>query len=85
MDFPNGEHLRWRTPTVGTGDEVLIQMVESEAIDEPTQRLGRSKTHDRALASKTTVGRSKQTSPTNTNKSKKSKSATQKKKNGPKK
>jgi hypothetical protein len=42
LDSATDEHVRWRVPKIGIGDEVAIRLVEADAIDQPVQRYKRS-------------------------------------------
>lgn len=38
LDRGSDEHLRWPAPSIGVGTEVLIRVVEADAVDPPEQR-----------------------------------------------
>ena len=39
LDFKADEHLRWECPSIGVGAEVLMRVVEAEAVDAPNEHV----------------------------------------------
>jgi hypothetical protein len=42
LDTSTDEHVRWRVPEIGIGDEITIRIVEADTVDQPVQRFKRS-------------------------------------------
>lgn len=38
LNTSSWEHLRWKTPSLRGGDEVLVKIIEAEVIDRPSRR-----------------------------------------------
>jgi len=43
LDRPADESLRWESPSIGVGAEVLVRVVEAATVDPPSQRTQREK------------------------------------------
>jgi hypothetical protein len=38
MDSATNEHLDWTVPTIGVGSEIMVRIIETDAVDPPAKR-----------------------------------------------
>ena len=40
------DHIEWKTPQIGVGDEIVIRITDSDATDEPHRRYQPGRSHE---------------------------------------